>query len=162
MVEPDPNALAAGKSNFQRNGLIGEFIAANVATGQFEVDAFLHERNLGHVHILHADIQGSEVEMLETAHISLSEVKIDYMFVSTHSQELHSEIVKVLAGYGYRVEVSSDFDNDTTSFDGFVFASSPKLKPLFEEFKPLGRTKIVVLPPAQLVQMGTAMRKVSG
>jgi hypothetical protein len=38
-----------------------------------------------------------------------------------------SEIERV----GYVLEVSSDFDNDTTSYDGFVFASSPRAKKLF-------------------------------
>ena len=52
---------------------------------------------------------------------------------------------------GYLQEVSSDFDNDTTSYDGFVFASSPRAKKLFEGFAPLGRTSIVQSVPDRLL-----------
>ena len=67
---------------------------------------------------------------------------MDYVFVSTHSNELHYKILAQLALLGYRVEVSSDFDNETTSFDGFIFASSPNVKPLLPSFRPLHRSEI--------------------
>jgi uncharacterized protein YecA (UPF0149 family) len=72
--------------------------------------------------------------------------------VSTHSQALHQRITSGLAGHGYRVEVSSDFENDTTSFDGFVFAASRQAKPIFREFLPLGRTRIAASRADDIVE----------
>lgn len=154
----DPANLAAGKNNFERNGFAGEFIGAMVAKGQFEIDRFFATRNFPHLDILHADIQGFEVQMLDAACATLADKKIDYLFISTHSQLLHDQVVETLAGHGYRVEVSSDFDNDTTSFDGLVFASSPNTKPIFRDFVPFGRTTIAEGPADRALSAVLAMR----
>jgi hypothetical protein len=158
LVEPNPANLAAGKNNFERNGFAGEFIGAMVAKGQFEIDRFFATRNLPHLDILHADIQGFEVQMLDAACATLADKKIDYLFISTHSQLLHDQVVETLAGHGYRVEVSSDFDNDTTSFDGLVFASSPNTTPIFRDFVPFGRTTIAEGPADRALSAVLAMR----
>jgi hypothetical protein len=152
MVEPNPANLTVGKGNFQRNGFEGVFINALVAKAQFEVDKFFDARNLSHLDILHADIQGYEIQMLEGARATLASTKIDYLFISTHSQKLHTDVVQTLGNFGYRIEVSSDFDNDTTSFDGFVFASSPRATRIFREFIPFGRTKIAQGSVDQMVK----------
>jgi hypothetical protein len=151
MVEPEPECLAAGQHNFDQNGFTGEFINAFVGTAQFEIDPFFRERSIRHLNILHADIQGYEVEMLRGAQDALENDLVDYIFISTHSQELHLAVVERLTMSGYRVEVSSDFDNQTTSYDGFVFASSVKVEPVFANFKPLGRKEINRASPAQLL-----------
>lgn len=101
--------------------------------------------------LLHADIQGHEGEMLAETGEALRRKLIDYVFISTHSQALHEDVRGCLAGHGYRIEVSSDFDNETTSFDGFVCASSPQVKPLFNSFRTLGRTQITVARPIDVV-----------
>jgi hypothetical protein len=142
MVEPEPNNLAAGRANFSRNGFDGEFIQAAVAKGRWELDPFMKHRNIPHVNILHVDIQGYEAELLDGGRDTLDNGLVDYLFVSTHSQVLHQRIVSELTQFGYRIEVSSDFDNDTTSFDGFVFASSRHAKQIFSKFAYVGRTKI--------------------
>jgi hypothetical protein len=152
MVEPDPNNLAAGRANFSRNGFNGEFITASVAKRHWELDAFLQSRKISHVNILHVDIQGYEVELLDGGRNTLSRALVDYLFISTHSQALHQRTKSELAEFGYRVEVSSDFDNDTTSFDGFVFASSPQVKQIFSKFIHTGRTKIATSKADDLVQ----------
>jgi hypothetical protein len=158
MVEPNPANLTVGKGNFQRNGFEGVFINALVAKAQFEVDKFFDARNLSHLDILHADIQGYEIQMLEGARATLASTKIDYLFISTHSQKLHTDVVQTLGHFGYRIEVSSDFDNDTTSFDGFVFASSPGATRIFREFIPFGRTKIAQGSVDQMVEALLAVK----
>jgi hypothetical protein len=152
MVEPDPSNLAVGKANFARNGFDGEFIEAAVAKGDWELDPFLRSRGISHVDVLHVDIQGHEAALLDGGRDSLGKLLVDYLFVSTHSQLLHQKITSELAGFGYRIEVSSDFDDDTTSFDGFVLASSPKAKQIFRDFTYTGRTKIVTSRPDQLLE----------
>jgi hypothetical protein len=152
MVEPDPNNLAAGRANFLRNGFDGEFIQAEVAKGRWELDRFLNSRSIPHLDILHVDIQGFEADFLEGARAALGHATVDYLFVSTHSQALHQLVASQLAGYGYRLEVSSDFDNDSTSFDGFVFAVSPLAKRIFSEFTHVGRTKIAAMGADDLLK----------
>ena len=142
LVEPNGHNLEIGRRNFERNGMTGEFIRSSVRKGGFEVDRYLAKRRIGRLDILHADIQGFELEMLDGAADTLRARKADYVFVSTHSAELHDGVKAALAGHGYRVEISSDFDNETTSFDGLVFASSPAKPAVFGGFAPLGRLEI--------------------
>jgi hypothetical protein len=142
MVEPDSSAMQAGTYNFKRNGLDGEFINDIVQTGRFEVDEFIAKRKIDKIDILHSDIQGFEVQMLNNSNRALQLKKINYLFVSTHSQLLHSEVCEILKKYGYRIEVEADFDNDSTAMDGFIFASSPLAGQVFQNFKPMGRGSI--------------------
>src|SRR5262249_32488352 len=133
-------------------------INATVAKGQFEIDRFFDARSLGRLDILHADIQGYELQMLDTARTTLTDAKIDYLFISTHSQKLHGDIVTRLGEHGYRVEASSDFDNAPTSYDGFVFASSPGAPRIFRAFAPFGRTKIAAGPVDRMISAVLAIR----
>jgi hypothetical protein len=123
-----------------------------VGQGKFGVHAFLQKNGIARLSVLHVDIQGYEGEMLAEARETLKRNAIDYVFISTHSQLLHEDVRDCLADYGYRIEVSSDFDNETTSFDGFVCASSPKVDPLFNSFRTLGRTQIVLAQPAEVIE----------
>src|SRR5579863_4801296 len=142
MVEPDSGNLAAGQANFARNGFEGEFIHAAVGKGLWELDDFFATRGLSHLDILHADIQGAEGALLDGGRQTLGKSQIDYVCVSTHSQALHQSVADELAKFGYRVEVSSDFDNETTSYDGFIFAASRAMPRVFSNFNHFGRTTI--------------------
>lgn len=152
MVEPDPANLQCGRNNFALNGCRGEFISAFVGTAAFHVDKFLAERKLAHLDVLHCDIQGRELEMLEGAKTTLASRSADYVFISTHSESLHDGVVEGLRAHSYRLEVSSGFDTHTTSCDGFVLASSPAVEPVFESFAPLGRLEIARSSPRQLLR----------
>ena len=151
LVEPNPKWLRAGEGNFALNGLDGEYIEGFVAQGQFEVDRFLAERGIERLDVLHCDIQGFELQMLEGASGALARQAVDYVFVSTHGQKLHRRAVKQLRAFGYRVEVSSDFERETTSFDGLLFASSPRQAALFDDFTPMGREQICSSSPEALL-----------
>jgi hypothetical protein len=143
LVEPDSNNLKVGKANFLSNGLEGDFINSFVGLSHFAVDKFFEAQNIQKLHLLHSDIQGYELEMLDGAASSLRDEKLDYVFISTHTQNLHEEVIDRLGKYNYRVEVASGYDGETTSFDGLVFASSKRLEPVFEDFKPMGRLEIL-------------------
>lgn len=137
MVEPEMDFLNSGKNNFSVNGYNGEFINQFVSNDGFKLDSFAEERKLPKIDILHADIQGFEVEMLNGAKGLLAHHLVDYIFISTHSDELHAAVLKQLNEYKYRIEVSSSFSTQTTSHDGLIFATSPQIDKLFEEFAPL-------------------------
>ncbi len=98
MIEPDPQRLEIGKKNFQLNNKTGFFFrgyAGNILDRDpdirdaecIAIDKFIEREGIQHVHILHADIQGSEVTMLETTVKYLD--KIDYFFISTHDVKTH-------------------------------------------------------------------------
>lgn len=152
LVEPESECLKAGQDNFARNGFKGEFINAFVGAGKFEIDDFFRNRKIEELDILHTDIQGFEVEMLRGAQDVLTRRCVRYLFISTHSQQIHGEIVGRLNDLGYRVEISSDFDLQTTSFDGFVFASSTDVDPVFESIAILGREEISQRRPADILK----------
>lgn len=142
LVEPSAKNLEAGRANFARNGLEAEFVQAMVGDGHLQLDGFLRERRIERLDVLHADIQGAELQMVQGAHDALAGARIDYVLVSSHSQKLHREVAAALASHGYRVELSSDFEDGTTAHDGFMFATSPDRPLLFEGFSPLGRVDI--------------------
>lgn len=150
MVEPDANGLRAGIDNFRRNGLEGDFIQAMVADHAFRVDEFMKDRP--RLDLLHSDIQGYEVQMLAGAAHALDQRKIDYLCVSTHSEALHRDVIRRIESHGYRIEVESDIGTHTTAMDGLVFASSPRVRPLFGSFRSLGRTEIVTSTPERLAE----------
>lgn len=152
LVEPELKNLDAGRHNFNLNGFSGEFTHAFVGKNQFSVAKYCSERRIEKVDILHSDIQGYELEMLEDCSELLAKKGIDYFFISTHSQELHYGVLKKLEDFNYRVEISSDFDTETTSFDGIIFASSPFKKPIFKEFTPMNRVQIEEAQPALLIK----------
>lgn len=152
MIEPEQQNLNAGKYNFEINKLDGKFTNAFVGKGHFCVDKYLIEAEIRTLDILHCDIQGYELEMLHDCSNALIENKINYIFISTHSQSIHNEILKKIASFNYRIEVSSDFENETTSFDGLVFASSKNVSPIFIDFKPLGREDIVKTSTTELLR----------
>lgn len=152
LVEPDPARLEVGRANFARNRMEGRFTQNFVGRGRFTVDGYVAEMGLAHLHVLHADIQGYEVEMLEGAHRMLARHAVDHVFVSTHSQALHLQVVSALQSHGLRIEVSSDFDNETTSFDGFVYASRPEVPSLFAGLRAMSRTDIVRAAPSTLAE----------
>lgn len=134
MVEPDRRNLFYGKENLKLNKMQGKFIhagigksvdrAANITT----VDKICAEQQIKFIDILHSDIQGFELEMLNGAEQTLSENKVGYVFVSTHSNELHYDCQKVLLEkYNFEEVASADLD-DTYSWDGILVMKAPHYK----------------------------------
>ena len=142
LVEPDKNGIETGKYNFKINGFEGDFIRAKVCSDEFNVDDFLFKSFKGKLTILHSDIQGYEKEMLLGASQSLDQQKIDHVLVSTHSDYLHYECIRILESKGYTIRAHADYDSETTSCDGFIYATSKEIKsyPTFPHI--LGREKL--------------------
>ncbi len=126
-----------------------------IGTDGFVVDRFLADSGIEHVDLLHSDIQGAELEMLDGANRTLGCNVVDYVFISTHSDQLHFAVIERLRSRGYRVEVDSNFGRHTTSFDGFVLAASPSAAAIFGNLQPLGRLEIANASSAELVRVIT-------
>jgi hypothetical protein len=142
LVEPASENIAVGRRNFQTNGFSGDFTQAYVGEkpqtrsddiGVISIESFVAEKNIAHLNLLHSDIQGFEMEMLRGAKPLLDARRIDYLFISTHSSQLHEECMAFLATSGYRLLASVNLE-ETHSFDGVLVACNPLLTP--PEFAP--------------------------
>lgn len=122
MVEPDQKRLEVGRYNFKINNAKGIFTKATVGKGGITIDDFLKENELSVLDILHADIQGSELAMLQGAKSSLDAGKIKYLFLSTHSQDIHNKCRQLLEESGYEILASADFEKETFCYDGILVA----------------------------------------
>lgn len=143
LVEPSPENLRVGMRNFELNHRQGVFYNAYVAepAGRlaktstaagavliptFAVDAFLAAQQIERLNILHADIQGAELQMLQGARASLATHRIDYIFISTHSDRtLHGPCQDVLRSHGYEVLVEHSMA-ESYSYDGLIVAKAPQ------------------------------------
>jgi hypothetical protein len=132
MVEPDPHKMNFGKLNFKLNGLKGTFdlgfidgrgtLSAPIPT--YTVDYLVAKHRIPVLNILHSDIQGYEANMLRGAEESLRKKRIGYIFISTHSNELHRECREILESHGYEIVCSADLD-ESYSWDGLLVAKNP-------------------------------------
>ena len=67
------------------------------------VDDFMERHKIEHLHLLHSDIQGHEVDMLKGAQRTLDRNAIDFIFISTHSEEVHQECREILCARGFNL-----------------------------------------------------------
>lgn len=157
MVEPMPEVLRHGKDNFRLNGLTGDFTQACVGReskdavsfqhwdgtlyqrAQVAVDDFLRRKGIGYLDILHADIQGAEHEMLLGAQDSLANGRIGFVFVSTHSEELHQQCLELLCQARYRV-IAEHSLWESYAVDGLIAVAHPD-----KEFPPIRVSKRRIL-----------------
>ncbi|MBS1507547.1 MAG: hypothetical protein JSS79_12965 [Bacteroidetes bacterium] len=133
LIEPDVFNMAYGKNNFKLNRLKGDFTTAFVGANTcfnengekvVSVADFIRQKKIDFVDILHSDIQGSELVMLQSINKILAEKRIGYLFVSTHSNELHYDCLSLLEESGYQLVCHADLDN-SFSVDGLIVAKSP-------------------------------------
>lgn len=129
MIEPDPHKMNFGKLNFKLNDLKGTFRLGYIdkvtdlkpGIPILSVDHLIKEYNIDFLHVLHSDIQGFELNMLKGASKALKEQKIGFVFISTHSNQLHDECTKELLGYDYQIVSSANLD-ESYSWDGLLVA----------------------------------------
>ena len=133
LVEPDPDNLLSGQVNFRLNKRKGTFVNAFVGASPksdpptVSVDSLMADKKLKRVDILHADIQGAELEMLFGAERCFTHHAADFVFISTHSNELHAACLEKLRHYGYVILADADLD-ETYSYDGLIVAKSSEAK----------------------------------
>jgi len=109
LVEPMLSNLNYGRKNFQINGRQGEFIHALVGDEErrgdgertVTVDSLVRDYRLDTIDILHADIQGFEDAMLAGGRTALQSGMVKWVFISTHSEQLHEDCRNGLLKYGY-------------------------------------------------------------
>ena len=136
MIEPNPIFLQSGKLNFRINKLKGIFCNGYIGKAYkkapiptVSVDYLVKKFKIDHLHVLHSDIQGFEMEMLLGSEETIRANKISWFFISTHSDELHIQCSKFLKQKHFDIIVSSN-SSQSYEVDGIIVAKAPfVLKP---------------------------------
>jgi FkbM family methyltransferase len=89
------------------------------------VDQFVHDNEIDFVDLLHSDIQNQEFLMLQGAEKTFSESKVGFIFISTHSDEVHQSCKSWLDDKGY-VVIAEHSMQDSFSGDGLLVAKGQK------------------------------------
>jgi FkbM family methyltransferase len=141
LIEPVPWKACLGRLNFalnNKNATIDEYfikdenigLAASAGVDEMTIsgiksiglDDYVREKDIKHVQILHADIQGAEFELLKGANHMLSKQLIDYVFLSTHKGR-HAGCKKLLEEYDYKILNEHTVKNGS-GYDGLILAAS--------------------------------------
>lgn len=140
MLEPVQGKLQLGIDNFRLNDVEGVFINAFIGASSSEesefadwdgsilrlpciaIDDFLDKNKIEFLDILHADIQGAELDMLEGARHSLAGKRIGYLFISTHGDK-HERCLAAVRRAGYKMVVQHSI-KESCSGDGLIVACS--------------------------------------
>ena len=121
-IEPDQVNLDLGRKNCEINSVKAEFFKGFVGTGQVNVSEFMQNKNIDKLDILHSDIQGYEYQMLQHITGLLKTAKIKYLFISTHSDDIHYKCIELLESCDYRIIAASDYSTETFCYDGIIVA----------------------------------------
>ncbi len=133
LVEPELEHLELGRANLRLNGFSGTFVQAFVGSEPgydpggrriVSVDSLAAEHGIEHIDILHSDIQGAEYDMLIGASRCFREQRIAYVFISTHSDELHEKCIAFLEQQRFSIIAAADLAQ-TYSLDGLIAARAP-------------------------------------
>lgn len=137
LIEPIEKNIEIGKSNFSLNRFEGHFIlgyirsrkkdtAAFPGASPIEIDSFIKENRISRIHLLHSDIQGAEYAMLQGAEQSMNERKIDYFFISTHTDKIHAQCKRALRKFNYQI-IAEHTMRESCSYDGLIVAKREEL-----------------------------------
>jgi hypothetical protein len=138
MVEPMAENLEFGRKNFAANSLQGQFTQAYAGrhsgvaadgTKTICVDDFVAQHEIGRVDILHSDIQGAELDMLQGAEKTIQAGQIGWFFVSTHSEELHFACERYLQAKSIAIVASISLV-DSYSVDGILVGRATHVPPI--------------------------------
>lgn len=156
LIEPDPKNLVIGQKNFILNNMHGHFTQATLGkeslenqiftdwdytkhtVSQISIDDFAAIHDLPFIHILHSDIQGAEVAMLQGCKKLIEERRIGYFVISTH-RGTHEPCLEFLQQANLTIMLSITRE-ESFSADGLIVAKLPEL-PGPENFEISRRTE---------------------
>jgi len=141
MIEPIKDKLNVGKKHFTLNKLKGTFTQAAIGrtskkitfddglqqpfkVDQVCIDDFIKKKKITRVAIVHADIQGYELEMLHGAEQTFD--NIDSFVISTHGEIIHQQCLRFLKNHGHNI-VADHTPAESYSGDGLIVSCSANL-----------------------------------
>ncbi len=153
MIEPVTWKRQVGERNFALNGFQADFTAAFLGRKSkkkkslrvrgeehsapvWSLPDYMAAKGIDFVEVLHADVQGAELGVLDGAARLLDEGKIGYLIISTHAPrysvthaDTHEATIERLVKHGYEIAVEHTPDQSFT-LDGLVCARGPRVPPL--------------------------------
>lgn len=129
----EPWEIHHGIRNFKLNNFKGKFYQYYIDENPgvhidgskiISIDKFVESESISFVDILHSDIQGKEFNMLKGAAKLIDSRKVGYIFISTHSNEIHDNCANFLLQKGYLKVCSANID-ETYSHDGLLIFKNP-------------------------------------
>lgn len=149
LVEANPHSLKITKKNIERNGLLERSTIIHGAVtdrddeiicfgdssiqsdGKYQVstisvDGIMKKLGLSRVDLVHMDVQGAEESVIQGMVKVLANKAIDYIFIGTHSNDLHTTCEALLNRAGYRTLVSINRDK-SVSDEGILVSTRPGL-----------------------------------
>lgn len=150
MIEPDENNLNIGKKNFEINNAHGEFIQAYISDISinknlferesdnkileipcYSVDDFIRINKIKYIDLLHVDIQGWEIKMLNGLIKTINNNKLRFLFLSTHHHTIshdpltHQKCLNFIRANGGKILCEHSV-YESFSGDGLIVASFSK------------------------------------
>lgn len=146
LIEPDPGFKEVGRRNLVLNGVSAVILSAAVgaAPGEMDfvaesdgrarrtavvsVDSLVETHKLPAIDILHADVQGAELQVLEGAERAIAAGKVRFVVLSTHHHQiagdplLHHRCGEWLRERGAHV-IAEHTVTESFSGDGLIVAS---------------------------------------
>ena len=151
LVDSNIKNLNIGKKNFEINSLEANFINQSVLSNDFTIDDFFKNNMIEKIFLLHSDIQGLELEMLQNSKLSLKDKLIDYLMISTHSGKLHMDCIDEIKKHNYEIDIVSEPDFHSTAQDGFILARKKNCRPIRFDTNLMGRVEIANSSPENLI-----------
>jgi hypothetical protein len=122
LVEPHDPYIVRGIEHFSINNYEGYFLNKSIGTSWIahntnfnkpvtNVDEIIQEYKLDSLTVLHSDIDGAEITMLEGSDWALTNKKIKYAFILTHGLETHLKCLDIISKYDYEILVNHQEDN---------------------------------------------------
>lgn len=133
MIEAELPNIKIGEKNFRINNMKGFFYQAFLGDRTFithkgeryiTVDDFVKKNEIKFIDLLHSDIQGYEYKMLKGAEETFAKKKVGYVFISTHSNEIHSDCLNFLKKFNFNIIAEANL-NESYSMDGIIAGRAP-------------------------------------
>ncbi len=104
MLEPTPAHMIRGKKHFLHNNFEGIFEEGGIghywcwdtrwhdkSLPSYTIDELMKKHEIEQLDVLHSDIDGNEIRLLETSERAFKDKKINYIFLLTHGKWNESE-----------------------------------------------------------------------
>lgn len=127
LVEPSIENLNYGKSNFELNNAKGDFLNGFIGAESdsttfpptYTINDLITIWNLDYIDILHSDIQGYELDMLKGIDEKFLQERVRYIFISTHTNEIHDQCVNFLLNKNFIIIANANL-YESYSYDGLI------------------------------------------
>ena len=143
LIEPNREKFQLSQRHFELNHMKGAFTNGFIGRDsrpnsvftdwdnrryrlpQIAIDDYVRQHGIDFLHVLHADIQGAELDLLHGCQESIAQNKIGYIILSTHGDR-HPACLEFLTQHGFRV-VAQHTIAEGAAADGLIVACSPAM-----------------------------------